>query len=205
MGTDQSCLEFACRVERVGQDDAHCSALGMFDLKTEQVKDAAVREIRGYLDTLDGDRATVKTVMTTAAEPLVSTLEALHALTDALPKHPPLTEARQLAHNSANGEYAERQAGIDPHQPKVRIDSLTDTADYRIPDYFDKNEGVLREVKNVQYLNYTNQLQDFVLYCQQNNVKMELIVDVDTIISPELQQVIDSSGKSITVREIDFT
>jgi hypothetical protein len=56
----------------------------------------------------------------------------------------------------------------------------------------------LREIKNVSYLDYTPQLQDFVKYSQQNNLQMQLWVRPDytiygpgTAFSPQLQNVID--------------
>jgi RHS repeat-associated protein len=56
----------------------------------------------------------------------------------------------------------------------TRIPSLTDTANYRVPDQF--IEDTITEVKNVAYQSLTNQIRDFVLYAQDNGLKFTLIV-----------------------------
>jgi len=92
------------------------------------------------------------------------------------------TRAQQLEQNRINGRIAEDAAGIN-QTSKVRIDSPTGTAKYRIPD--EVTSTTLREVKNVSYLDYTPQLQDFVKYSQQENLQMILQVrPANTIFGP---------------------
>lgn len=47
------------------------------------------------------------------------------------------------------------------------IESLTETAYYRIPDELLEEERILREIKNVSRLSYTRQLQDFNLWAKK--------------------------------------
>lgn len=63
---------------------------------------------------------------------------------------------------SKEGEQA---AGIN--KPKRSIESLTETAYYRIPDELLEEERILREIKNVSRLSYTRQLQDFNLWAKK--------------------------------------
>jgi hypothetical protein len=51
---------------------------------------------------------------------------------------------------------------------KDRIESITNTAKYRIPDEWLKNEKVIREIKNVSKLSYSRQIKDFNLWAQKN-------------------------------------
>ena len=52
---------------------------------------------------------------------------------------------------------------------RKHIESLTKSAKYRVPDYLNKTERVIGEVKNVKKLKYTKQLQDFVKYARKND------------------------------------
>lgn len=47
------------------------------------------------------------------------------------------------------------------------IESLSKTAKYRIPDYLDKTNKIIGDVKNVKKLSYTSQLRDFMLYAEK--------------------------------------
>ncbi len=79
-------------------------------------------------------------------------------------------------------------------QNTQRIASVTGTANYRIPDLLVRGSNtVLRigEVKNVQYQSYTSQIQDFVLYSQQNNIPFTLYMNGGARMSQNLQGAID--------------
>ncbi|MDR1458848.1 MAG: hypothetical protein LBI60_01345, partial [Bacteroidales bacterium] len=96
----------------------------------------------------------------------------------------------QLEQNRVSGRIAEDVSGINQAN-KVRIPSATETANYRIPD--ELTSTTLREIKNVSYLDYTPQLQDFVKYSQQNSLQMQLwirpagtIYGLPTQLSPSL-------------------
>ena len=107
----------------------------------------------------------------------------------------PETTNSQIKQNRINGRIAEDVSGID-QSSKVRIPSATGTAKYRIPD--ELTNSTLREIKNVSYLDYTPQLQDFVSYSQQHNLQMILQVRPEntvfgpgTIFSPALNNAIN--------------
>ena len=75
-----------------------------------------------------------------------------------------------------------------------RIPSLTGTANYRVPDVL--NDTMIGEVKNVQSLSYTSQLQDYAAYAQQNSLQFHLWVRPSTELSGPLQDAI-SNGQII--------
>jgi hypothetical protein len=71
-----------------------------------------------------------------------------------------------------------------------RIDSITMTANYRIPDGL--SDFDLIEVKNVMYQGYTNQIKDFHLYSKRYNINFTLYTRANTTISGPLQKLIES-------------
>jgi len=87
------------------------------------------------------------------------------------------------------GQIGEKLANIIKNTK--HIESLTNTAKYRIPDQLLDLEGIITEVKNVKYLDYTNQLKDYVAYAKKYGYTFELIVRMNTEISKSLQKVID--------------
>ena len=93
------------------------------------------------------------------------------------------TLARQL------GQEGERAAGIVKNTE--RINSLTGTARYRVPDLLDDDAKIIGDVKNVGRLSYTNQLEDFAAYAKQFGYNFELIVRQGTVLSRALQQLVD--------------
>ena len=102
---------------------------------------------------------------------------------DVKSKESPTEYARRV------GNEGEKAAGIT--KKKVRIESATGTASYRIPDELDIDNGILREVKNVKNLSYTNQLKDFNLYAQEQGLQFVLETRKDTKLSKPLQEQID--------------
>jgi hypothetical protein len=115
-------------------------------------------------------------------------------------------QTQGLEQNRVNGRIAEDVSGIN-QADKVRIPSATETANYRIPD--ELTSTTLREIKNVSYLDYTPQLQDFVQYSQRNNLQMILQIRPEntifgpaTIFSPAMQNAIYQYN--IIVRPIPF-
>jgi Restriction endonuclease fold toxin 7 len=97
--------------------------------------------------------------------------------------------ARQL------GTSGENLAGIN-QAAKVRIPSLTNTAPYRIPDALTKT--TLTEVKNVSYLPYTSQLQDFSYYATQTGRQFNLVVRANTVLSGPLEDIVNMVGSRST-------
>jgi hypothetical protein len=69
--------------------------------------------------------------------------------------------------------------------PKTAIDIAGRT---RIPDGL--LQDALSEVKNVNYLSYTQQLRDYAQYATQNGLRFDLYVRPTTILSGPLQDAI---------------
>jgi len=89
---------------------------------------------------------------------------------------------RKMAKIRKLGQMGEDAAGIVAK--KTRIPSLTGTASYRIPD--ELTDLHLREVKNVQYLRNTNQIDDFLRYAQSKNLDFIVEVRQSTKVTKEL-------------------
>ncbi len=90
---------------------------------------------------------------------------------------------------NAVGRAGEEAAGITGQ--KIQIESLTGTADFRVPDQVDRAARVVREVKNVVRLSYTSQLRDYALWAQQEGYAFELTVRQTTRLSRPLQEAIE--------------
>ena len=85
------------------------------------------------------------------------------------------------------GKIGETVSGLMKNT--ARIPSMTETASYRIPDGL--SDTVLSEVKNVAYQSYTNQLKDFAMYAQSNNLDFELYLRQSTQLSGPLQRAVN--------------
>lgn len=98
----------------------------------------------------------------------------------------------QVVKNGVTGDQGETASKI--LKTYERIESATGTAKYRIPDSLIRENGVVKaltEVKNVQNLRITNQLRDFSIFSAQNNIRPQLIIDVNTNISEYAQNMLD--------------
>ncbi|MCU0649591.1 MAG: putative toxin [Gemmatimonadaceae bacterium] len=104
------------------------------------------------------------------------------------------SSATSTAHARALGAAGEAASGIT--KSYQRIESPTRTAAYRVPDGL--TATTLSEVKNVAKLSLTNQLRDFSIFAQTNNLAFELWVRPSTQLSGPLQQFI--KDQSIMVR-----
>lgn len=108
--------------------------------------------------------------------------EGLLALT---PRQVAPTPTERIRANQRKGAAAERRAGIDPNLAKTRIfpyqndpsASPKQRQKYRIPDELNREERVLREVKNVQKLSATSQLRDMAKWAANNGYTMAIVVD----------------------------
>jgi RHS repeat-associated protein len=100
---------------------------------------------------------------------------------------------------AAVGRAGERLAGITRNTE--RIVSRTGTAAYRVPDGLSHGDKLIQEVKNVRYLRYTDQLQDFVLYAKERGYRFELFVRRDTQLSDDLQAAVER-GDIVLRREL---
>ena len=97
--------------------------------------------------------------------------------------------ASRMKDVASKGKAGEALAGIVKNS--TRIPSLTGTAAYRIPDQLDVGAKILGEVKNYAgTLSYTNQLKDFVMWCQENGYQMYLYTNAK--LTGPLQQLVDS-------------
>ena len=88
------------------------------------------------------------------------------------------------------GRAGEIGAGIIKNTE--RIESLTGTVFYRIPDELKHAEKIIGEVKNVRYQAFTRQLKDSVAYAQKYGYKFRLYVRQGAELSKPLQDAIDS-------------
>ena len=92
--------------------------------------------------------------------------------------------------NQMAGKAGELASGITKNI--TRIDSLTRTANYRVPDGLNTITKTLSEVKNVQNLSLSKQLIDFLLYSRANEYTFELWTRSSTQISAPLKYLIQS-------------
>ena len=95
---------------------------------------------------------------------------------------------RLLEKSRKLGAASEEIVGVGA---KIRIPSLSNTANYRIPDRL--TATTIEDVKSVKYLSYTQQIKDFHLYAQQNSLQMILHVRATTKFSAPLQNLISKS------------
>jgi hypothetical protein len=86
------------------------------------------------------------------------------------------------------GKEGEKMSGITG--PKIRIPSATGTAKFRVPD--ELTSVHLKDAKNVADLHWTDQLTDFGIFAQQNNLKYIIEVRQNTKIGPKAQQMIQT-------------
>lgn len=71
------------------------------------------------------------------------------------------------------------------------IESLSKTAKYRIPDYLDKTNKIIGDVKNVKKLSYTSQLRDFMLYAEKYGYTYVIKIRKTTQLSSTLKSLVD--------------
>lgn len=88
------------------------------------------------------------------------------------------------------GKAGEIASGITKNTR--HIESITKTAQYRIPDGLDEANMVLSEVKNVKYQGLTSQIKDFLYYSQREGYRFELYVRPTTTLSKPLQDLVDA-------------
>ncbi len=100
------------------------------------------------------------------------------------------TAASKMQQVYEKGKAGELAANITKNH--AHIDSLTGTANYRIPDMLDRFARILGEVKNYSgTISLTAQLKDFALWSQLNGYQMHLYTNSTSFTGP-LQQLIDS-------------
>ncbi len=87
------------------------------------------------------------------------------------------------------GQAGERAAGITGPKGPVGPGMSTKSG-YRIPDAINREAKELTEVKNVQRLSYTQQLKDYMNWCNQNGYTFVLIVRQGTKLSKQLENLV---------------
>jgi RHS repeat-associated protein len=98
-----------------------------------------------------------------------------------------LERAKQLEKAVELGKEGEKAAGIIKNTKHV--DSLTNTAKFRVPDEMTK--AGIREVKNVKELSLTNQIKDLLLASRKAKKKLTIVIRKDTKLSKPLQELVD--------------
>lgn len=87
----------------------------------------------------------------------------------------------------ADGEnYVAEQLGMDHNTTKVPVNGRN-----RIPDFYDAEQRLVVEVKNVEKLSYTSQLRDYVQIAQERGTVLTLYVRKNTTFTGPLQYAID--------------
>ncbi len=87
------------------------------------------------------------------------------------------------------GRVGELGAGIIKNTE--RVESLTRTAAFRVPDELNAAEKIIGEVKNVNYQAYTRQLKDSVAYAQKYGYQFRLYVRQGTRLSAPLLDAVE--------------
>ncbi|CAD0002417.1 DUF6443 domain-containing protein [Flavobacterium salmonis] len=95
-----------------------------------------------------------------------------------------------MAEARALGIAGEEAVGITGS--KTRIPSLTETANYRIPDRL--TSTTLEEVKNVGHQSFTSQLKDFYKYSQETEREFILYTRTKTTFSQPLQNLLNDGS-----------
>ena len=90
------------------------------------------------------------------------------------------------------GRAGETAAGIIKNTR--RIESLTGTAAYRIPDELNDAEKIIGEVKNVDYQPFTRQLRDYAAFAKKYGYSFRLYVRQATELSTPLQDAVDDGA-----------
>ena len=67
---------------------------------------------------------------------------------------------------------------------------------YSMKSPTDNSEAFLKEVKNVAYQAFTNQLNDFLLWTEQEGIDFILATRASTVLSSKIQELIEA-GKII--------
>jgi RHS repeat-associated protein len=91
------------------------------------------------------------------------------------------SKAKQTQLNQGLGRSAEN--ATCSLKNTMRIPSLNNTANYRIPDLLDSANKIIGDTKNVQYLSMSPQLQDFIDWAAANGYTFQLTVSTSTTLS----------------------
>ncbi|MBT0567098.1 putative toxin [Williamsia sp. CHRR-6] len=115
----------------------------------------------------------------------------------------PISGNTNFARRGAEGE---RRAGIPPGYKKTRVypKNPRRKGGYRYPDFIDRDQGQVTEVKNVNDTRASDdQIADEAQWAEEQGYTMTLIVDHRTVLSPDVVR-LESEGDITVVRmELD--
>lgn len=155
------------------------------DVVIDNAIDTAVEHCNHLNAALRGTAEATITDLGTAHTSLGAALGNADGLLALTPRQVAPTPTERIRANQRKGAKAERRAGIDPNLAKTRIFPYQNDPSagprqrqrYRIPDELNREERVLREVKNVQRLSATSQLRDMAKWAADNGYTMVIVVD----------------------------
>lgn len=150
---------------------------------TEAIKQTftatAVTQINGLNAALRVTATASMKDLTSAATAMGVALPATKSLLALVPRRVNPTPTQRVNDNRLKGRRAEQLAGID--QSKKRSIQITDKKTgaqrTRIPDEIDDQNHVVREVKNVQKLDATQQIRDMAQWARDNGYRFVIVVD----------------------------
>ncbi|WP_280445681.1 putative toxin [Nocardia brasiliensis] len=196
----QEDIEWELRVEKLVQavNDLNAATIGKpIEKAIKVVAELEIaysrRQIENVLTGLTNARDMTATILTGVSTTVVNSVNTKFkpVLDKQLKRPPEPTSAERRRKNKLEGAKAEARAGIDPTKPKTSIPSASGTASRRIPDDLDTTNKRLTEVKNVERQEYTDQIKDFVSYCETNGYEFVLVTDKNTKLASEIQDLIN--------------
>jgi hypothetical protein len=135
---------------------------------------------------INGLNAALRVTATSSIKDLASAgtamgkaLPAVKGLLALVPRSVNPTPTQRVNENRRKGRRAEEIAGIDQSRKRqIQVtDPKTGAQRTRIPDEIDDQNHVVREVKNVQRLDATQQIRDMAQWARDNGYKLVIVVD----------------------------
>jgi uncharacterized protein YukE len=138
-----------------------------------------------------------------AATAMGTALPAVKSLLTHVPRSVTPTPTQRVNENRRKGRRAEELAGIDQSKKvPIRVtDPKTGARRIRIPDELDPENHVMREVKNVQKLETTQQIRDMAQWARDNGYKLVIVVDKGRTDAGTVEQRLkdDYPGLNVTI------
>lgn len=139
----------------------------------------AVTQINGLNASLRVTATASMKDLGSAAAAMGPALPAVKTLLTLVPRRVNPTPTQRVNDNRRKGRRAEQIAGIDQGaKQQIQVtDPITGAQRVRIPDEIDRDAGLVREVKNVQKLDATQQIRDMAQWARDNGYKFVIVVD----------------------------
>ncbi|MEE6135604.1 putative toxin [Mycobacterium sp. 050128] len=138
-----------------------------------------------------------------AATAMGTALPAVKSILALVPRSVTPTPTQRVNDNRRKGRRAEEIAGIDQttKRPIQVTDPKTGARRTRIPDEIDDENHVVREVKNVQKLETTQQIRDMAQWARDNGYKLVIVVDKGRTDAGTVEQRLrdDYPGLNVTI------